>query len=165
MCKRYLGAEFDIHGGGLDLVFPHHENEVAQSHAVGYGFARYWVHHALLNLGGTKMGKSTGNVIDLDHVIALGVRPVEFRYYLAAPHYRSIIDFSEEALMEAAVGYQRIEGFVTRAVERVGAIETGPLPTEFVDGDGRRSEHVARARHRARRGAGGQRGARGRKRR
>jgi cysteinyl-tRNA synthetase len=124
MCWRYLGEEFDIHGGGLDLVFPHHENEVAQSRAAGFGFARYWVHHGLLNLGDTKMSKSIGNIIDLDAVAALGIRPVELRYYLTAPHYRSRIDYSDESLAEAASAYRRIEGFVLRAAERVGA--TGP---------------------------------------
>ena len=133
MCWRYLGEEFDIHGGGLDLVFPHHENEVAQSRAAGFGFARYWVHHGLLNLGEAKMSKSLGNVIDLPTVLAMGIRPVELRYYLAAPHYRSRIDYSEEALQEAAAAYRRIEGFVQRAAERVGAGEPGPLCAEFVE--------------------------------
>jgi cysteinyl-tRNA synthetase len=131
MCLRYLGPEFDIHGGGLDLMFPHHENEIAQSRSAGYGFARYWVHHALLNLGEAKMSKSLGNVIDLDEVISLGIRPVELRYYLASPHYRSRIDYSEPALREASVAYQRIEGFVTRAVERVGAVPPSAMPAEF----------------------------------
>jgi cysteinyl-tRNA synthetase len=120
MCRRYLGAEFDIHGGGLDLVFPHHENEVAQSRAAGLGFARYWVHHGLLNLGASKMSKSLGNVLDVAAVVAMGVRPVELRYYLLAPHYRSVIDYSEAALHEAAAGYQRIEGFIQRATEALG---------------------------------------------
>ncbi|MFI5955402.1 cysteine--tRNA ligase [Cryptosporangium sp. NPDC051539] len=122
MAGRYLGEAFDIHGGGLDLVFPHHENEIAQSKAAGFGFANYWVHHALLNLGPEKMSKSLGNVIDLAQVTQL-VRPVEVRYYLATPHYRSTIDYSEESLLEAAQGYRRIENFVQRAVERVGAGE------------------------------------------
>ncbi|MEV1285958.1 cysteine--tRNA ligase [Micromonospora sp. NPDC049679] len=131
MTWRYLGAEFDIHGGGLDLTFPHHENELAQSKAAGLPFARYWVHHALLNLGEAKMSKSLGNVIDLAHVAELGIRPVELRYYLAAPHYRSRIDYSDEALQEAAVAYRRIEGFVQRAVERVGAGTRGEIPAGF----------------------------------
>ncbi|GAB1643412.1 cysteine--tRNA ligase [Krasilnikovia sp. MM14-A1259] len=131
MAKRYLGAEFDIHGGGLDLTFPHHENEIAQSRAAGLPFARYWVHHALLNLGEAKMSKSLGNVIDLDAVQALGVRPVELRYYLGSPHYRSRIDYSDEALREAATAYRRIEGFVTRAAEVAGAGEPGPVPDAF----------------------------------
>lgn len=131
MCRRYLGAEFDIHGGGLDLVFPHHENELAQSRSAGLPFARYWVHHGLLNLGEAKMGKSLGNALDLAHVTALGVRPVELRYYLASPHYRSRIDYSDEALGEAAVAYRRLEGFVQRAVERVGPAELGAVPAAF----------------------------------
>jgi cysteinyl-tRNA synthetase len=131
MCLRYLGPEFDIHGGGLDLMFPHHENELAQSSSAGLGFARYWVHNALLNFGDAKMSKSLGNVIDLDQVISLGVRPVELRYYLAAPRYRSGIDYSEPSLREDAAAYQRIEGFVTRAVERVGAVPPSAMPVEF----------------------------------
>jgi cysteinyl-tRNA synthetase len=133
MCWRYLGAEFDIHGGGLDLVFPHHENEIAQSRAAGLGFARYWVHHGLLNLGKSKMSKSDGNVIDVAGVVALGIRPVELRYYLSAPHYRSVIDYSEESLREAAAAYQRIEGFMRRAAELVGPVKPGELPAEFIE--------------------------------
>jgi cysteinyl-tRNA synthetase len=134
MCWRYLGVEFDIHGGGLDLVFPHHENEVAQSRAAGFGFARYWVHHGLLNLGDSKMSKSIGNIIDLDAIGELGIRPVELRYYLTAPHYRSRIDYSDESLAEAASAYRRIEGFVLRAAERVGALDpAAALPEEFVE--------------------------------
>ncbi|HEX7746452.1 MAG TPA: cysteine--tRNA ligase [Micromonosporaceae bacterium] len=132
MCRRYLGDEFDIHGGGLDLIFPHHENEIAQSHAAGLPFARFWVHHGLLNLGEAKMSKSLGNVIDLEYVTSLGVRPVELRYYMAAPHYRSRIDYSDEALREAAVAYRRIEGFVQRAAELVGAGTLGALCADFV---------------------------------
>jgi cysteinyl-tRNA synthetase len=133
MCWRYLGEEFDIHGGGLDLVFPHHENEIAQSRAAGLGFARYWVHHGLLNLGAAKMSKSLGNVIDLEAIQNLGIRPVELRYYLSAPHYRSVIDYSEESVREAATAYQRIENFVAHATERVGMVEPGELPAEFVE--------------------------------
>jgi cysteinyl-tRNA synthetase len=79
MADRYLGAEFDIHGGGTELIFPHHENEIAQSRATGRPFARYWVHNALLNLDQAKMSKSTGNVIDLPYILDL-VRPIELRY-------------------------------------------------------------------------------------
>jgi cysteinyl-tRNA synthetase len=128
MCWRYLGAEFDIHGGGLDLVFPHHENELAQSNAAGLPFARFWVHHALLNLNGSKMAKSVGNVIDLPAIEALGIRPVELRYYLAAPHYRSIIDYTDESLREAAAAYKRLEGFVQRASEVVGVSDPKGKP-------------------------------------
>jgi len=131
MARRYLGAEFDIHGGGLDLTFPHHENEIAQSRSAGLPFARYWVHHALLNLGEAKMSKSLGNVIDVEAVLAMGVRAVELRYYLGVPHYRSRIDYSDDALREAATAYRRIEGFVQRAVEIVGSGRPKDVPPAF----------------------------------
>jgi cysteinyl-tRNA synthetase len=131
MARRYLGDEFDIHGGGLDLTFPHHENEIAQSRSAGLPFARYWVHHALLNLGEAKMSKSLGNVIDVAAVRSLGIRPVELRYYLATPHYRSRIDYSDDALREAAVAYRRIEGFVQRAAEVVGPGRPKDVPPAF----------------------------------
>jgi cysteinyl-tRNA synthetase len=133
MCWRYLGDEFDIHGGGLDLRFPHHENEVAQSNAAGLPFARFWVHHALLNLGTSKMSKSIGNVISLSAVTEAGIRPVELRYYLAAPHYRSTIDYSDDAIRESSLAYQRVENFVQRATEMVGAVPAGALPAGFVE--------------------------------
>ncbi|GAA0738241.1 cysteine--tRNA ligase [Dactylosporangium roseum] len=133
MCWRYLGEEFDIHGGGLDLTFPHHENEIAQSHAAGHPFARFWVHHALLNLGGSKMAKSVGNVVTLESLVESGVRPVEVRYYLLAPHYRSVIDYSPEALAESASALRRLENFVTRAAELVGPGAPGELPAAFAD--------------------------------
>ena len=94
-------------------------------------FARYWVHHALLNLGKSKMSKSEGNVISLDAVLAMGLRPVELRYYLAAPHYRSPIDYSDDALREAGIAYRRVEGFVQRAAERVGRVQPGDVPPAF----------------------------------
>ncbi|WP_448625602.1 cysteine--tRNA ligase [Geodermatophilus sp. URMC 64] len=133
MAERYLGPEFDVHGGGLDLRFPHHENEQAQSRAAGDGFARYWLHNGWVTLGGEKMSKSLGNTALIDEVVKR-VRPVELRYYLVAPHYRSMVEFTDEALAEAAAGYQRIESFVKRAVERVGE-DAGKavLCTEFVE--------------------------------
>jgi cysteinyl-tRNA synthetase len=132
MATKYLGETFDIHGGGTDLVFPHHENEIAQSRAAGDGFARYWMHNGLLTVGGEKMSKSLGNSLLIPELVSQ-VRPVELRYYLVAPHYRSVVDYSTEALAEAAAAYRRLEGFVQRAVELVGA-ETGPgaLCAEFV---------------------------------
>ena len=120
MAERFLGPEFDIHGGGLDLRFPHHENEQAQSRAVGHGFAQYWMHNGWVTLGGEKMSKSLGNTALVDEVVKR-VRPIEVRYYLVAPHYRSTIEFTEEALAEAGVAFRRIESFVRRAAERVGA--------------------------------------------
>ncbi len=126
MAGKYLGDEFDIHGGGLDLRFPHHENELAQSRAAGRPFARVWMHNAMLNLTGEKMSKSVGNALLVGEVIKR-VRPVALRYYLVAPHYRSPVEFSEEALAEAGTAYARIEGFVTRAADRVGAEAGSPV--------------------------------------
>ena len=126
MAGKYLGDEFDIHGGGLDLRFPHHENELAQSRAAGRPFARVWMHNAMLNLTGEKMSKSVGNALLVSEVIKR-VPPVALRYYLVAPHYRSIVEFSEGALAEAATAYARIEGFVSRAAERVGAEAGAPV--------------------------------------
>jgi cysteinyl-tRNA synthetase len=131
MAGKYLGEAFDIHGGGVDLRFPHHENEQAQSRAAGLAFARFWVHHGLLNLGEAKMSKSLGNVIDLDAVVERGIRPVDLRYYMLSPHYRARIDFSWGALEEAATAYRRIEGFVQRAVEMVGVVEPTMLCADF----------------------------------
>jgi cysteinyl-tRNA synthetase len=120
MAGKYLGPVFDIHGGGIDLVFPHHENEMAQSRADGQEFSRYWLHNAWVTMSGEKMSKSLGNTLSIEAVTSL-VRPVELRYYLLAPHYRSTIEYSEDALKEAATAYRRIEGFVERAVERLGS--------------------------------------------
>lgn len=138
MAEKYLGAEFDVHGGGLDLRFPHHENERAQSQAAGDGFARYWLHNGWVTMGGEKMSKSLGNTALVDEVVRR-VRPVELRYYLVAPHYRSTIEFTEAALAEAGVAYRRIESFVTRAHERVAGgspaespITSDVLPEPFV---------------------------------
>lgn len=125
MAQRYLGDEFDIHGGGLDLVFPHHENEIAQSRAAGFGFARYWLHNGMLNLEGGKMSKSIGNVIDLPSLLER-FRAVEIRYFLVAAHYRSTVEYREDLLGDAASAYRRIEGFLARAAERFGVEGTGP---------------------------------------
>ncbi|MEI4273487.1 cysteine--tRNA ligase [Klenkia sp. LSe6-5] len=130
MAHKYLGEEFDIHGGGLDLRFPHHENEQAQSRAAGDPFTRYWLHNGWVTLGGEKMSKSLGNTALVDEVVTR-VRPVELRYYLVAPHYRSTVEFTDAALAEAGAAYRRLESFVRRAVERVGVTEGGPLPAAF----------------------------------
>jgi cysteinyl-tRNA synthetase len=131
MSTKYLGATFDIHGGGLDLLFPHHENEQAQSHAVGDGFARYWMHNGLVQIGGEKMSKSLGNSLLVDTMITT-VRPAELRYYLGQAHYRSEIEYTQAALAEAATSYRRIEGFVTRAAE---LLSTDPAAADPVTGD------------------------------
>ncbi len=117
MATKYLGPAFDIHGGGVDLIFPHHENEIAQSRAAGDGFARYWLHNGLLTVDGEKMSKSVGNVVLLSDLLDKA-RPVEVRYYLASAHYRSLMDYTDAALAEAVSAYQRIEGFVTRSQRR-----------------------------------------------
>ena len=116
MAAKYLGPSFDIHGGGLDLVFPHHENEIAQSKAAGDGFANYWLHNAWVTTAGEKMSKSLGNSLLVDEVVTR-VRPVELRYYLAGSHYRSMQEYSDESVAEAGQGYRRIEGFLQRAAE------------------------------------------------
>lgn len=114
MARRYLGAAFDIHGGGLDLRFPHHENELAQSTAAGDPFATYWVHNGLVNIDRQKMSKSLGNSIYASEFLALA-RPVVVRYYLGAAHYRSTIDYHEGVLVEAEAALARIESFLVRA--------------------------------------------------
>jgi len=130
MAGKYLGRVFDIHGGGLDLIFPHHENEIAQSVAAGDEFARYWMHNGWVTLAGEKMSKSLGNSV-LVSELAKQWRPVELRYYLGAAHYRSAIEYSPKALGEAAAAYGRIEGFRTRAVELVGTPAPVEVPADF----------------------------------
>jgi len=131
MATKYLGPTFDIHGGGVDLVFPHHENESAQSNAAGDGFARYWLHNGMLTTGGEKMSKSLGNSLLIPEVVQR-VRPVELRYYLGQAHYRSNLDYTEESLREAAAAYQRFENFLVRVNEIAGPIPEGvPVPDEF----------------------------------
>jgi cysteinyl-tRNA synthetase len=137
MSMKYLGETFDLHGGGVDLIFPHHENEIAQSKAAGYGFAQYWVHNAVLGVAGEKMSKSLGNSLLVTDLLTR-VRPAELRYYLVQAHYRSMLEYSEEALDEAVAAYQRIERFVLRAAEVVGSTAPGAdgageavLPTSF----------------------------------
>lgn len=135
MSKRYLGAEFDIHGGGLDLRFPHHENELAQSTAAGDGFARYWVHNGLVVVEGQKMSKSLGNSIFATEFLALA-RPIVVRYYLASAHYRSTIDYHDGALEEAEAALERISGFLERSgraleAARVAGPGDGRVPDAF----------------------------------
>ena len=125
MATKYLGAEFDIHCGGLDLQFPHHENEIAQAHAAGDPFARYWMHNGWVTMSGEKMSKSLGNVLSIPNVLTK-VRPVELRYYLGSAHYRSMLEYSEASLQEAAAGYRRI------VVElNAGEIEKGEVTGAF----------------------------------
>jgi len=131
MAGKYLGDEFDIHGGGIDLRFPHHENELAQSRAAGRGFARFWMHNLWVTASGEKMSKSLDNGMLVTEVVKR-VPPIAVRYYLAQPHYRSHVEFSFAALDEAAAAFTRIQSFLVRAVERVGPVKPAlDLPDAF----------------------------------
>ncbi|TQL67026.1 cysteinyl-tRNA synthetase [Nocardioides albertanoniae] len=133
MAGKYLGPAFDFHGGGLDLRFPHHENEQAQSRAAGRPFASYWLHNAWITTSGEKMSKSLGNSLVIPEVLKK-VRGIELRYYLVAAHYRSHVEFSFEALDDAAQAFQRIENFLDRAAETIGEIPSdGVACAEFVE--------------------------------
>ncbi|WP_296665515.1 cysteine--tRNA ligase [Demequina sp.] len=137
MAQRYLGDSFDIHGGGLDLRFPHHENEQAQSRAAGYGFARLWMHSAWVTQSGAKMSKSLGNGLLVSEVLAAH-EPAALRLALAAVHYRSMLEYSPSTLDEASAQWGRFQGFVSRASERVGAVSAervrgAALPAAFVE--------------------------------
>ena len=130
MARKYLGDTFDIHGGGVDLRFPHHENEQAQSRAAGLGFANYWLHNAWVTVSGEKMGKSLGNALLVSEVTKVA-RPLAVRYYLSAAHYRSTIEYHEGSLREAEAAVDRIEGFLRRALGS-GWFEYGTdLPPDF----------------------------------
>jgi cysteinyl-tRNA synthetase len=129
MASKYLGDEFDIHGAGLDLRFPHNENELAQSRAAGQRFARYWMHNALVTAAGEKMSKSLDNSALVSEVIKrFPARAV--RLYLIQPHYRSPIEYSDAAIAESVVALVRIDNFVDRATERVGG-QSPEVPEEF----------------------------------
>ena len=119
MAHAYLGEAFDIHGGGLDLIFPHHENEIAQSNAAGYSFANTWMHNAWVTTSGEKMSKSLGNSLQVVEILKK-VRGIELRWYLGSAHYRSMLEFSFEALAESATAFKRIEAFLSRAESVVG---------------------------------------------
>lgn len=120
MSRRYLGSEFDIHGGGLDLRFPHHENELAQSTAAGDPFARYWVHNGLVTVGGQKMSKSLFNFILAEDVLRER-DPLVVRYALAAAHYRSSLDITGTSFDEAEAAVDRIRTFLHRATRVLAA--------------------------------------------
>jgi cysteinyl-tRNA synthetase len=132
MAYTYLGESFDIHGGGLDLIFPHHENEIAQSEAAGYGFAQRWLHNAWVTASGEKMSKSLGNSLQV-HELLKTVRGVELRWYLGSAHYRSMLEFSHEALAESAVAFGRIETFLNRSVEILGHLPEAVISKSFAD--------------------------------
>ncbi|WP_411284526.1 cysteine--tRNA ligase [Lapillicoccus sp.] len=131
MARKYLGDTFDIHGGGIDLRFPHHENEQAQSRAAGLGFARYWLHNAWVTVKGQKMGKSLGNALEVQRVTQVA-SPLAVRYYLTSAHYRSMIEYHEGSLLEAASTVDRITGFLER-VDRLRPLDgiEGELLADF----------------------------------
>lgn len=135
MARRYLGDTFDIHGGGLDLRFPHHENEQAQSRAAGYGFARYWLHNGWVTQSGAKMSKSLGNGLQVSTLLE-SVRPAVLRYALTAVQYRSMLEWTPDTLAESEATWDRLAGFVGRATELAGdvtveEVATAELPAAY----------------------------------
>jgi cysteinyl-tRNA synthetase len=131
MAQAYLGNQFDIHGGGLDLAFPHHENEVAQSKAAGQEFANFWLHNYWVTQSGEKMSKSLGNTMKVSEILSR-FRAIDVRFYLLSAHYRSNLEFSDQALSDASTAFSRIEQFVIRASEKVGEVSLAQeLPNAF----------------------------------
>ncbi len=130
MAHAYLGEAFDIHGGGLDLIFPHHENEIAQSNAAGFKFANIWMHNAWVTTSGEKMSKSLGNSLQVVEILKK-VRGIELRWYLGSAHYRSMLEFSFEALAESATAFKRIEAFLSRAESILGKAPEILIADEF----------------------------------
>ena len=130
MAHAYLGEAFDIHGGGLDLIFPHHENEIAQSESAGWAFAKIWMHNAWVTTSGEKMSKSLGNSLQVMEILKK-VRCIELRWYLGSAHYRSMLEFSFEALEESSVNFRRIEGFLQRAKEILKAEIEPSISAQF----------------------------------
>jgi cysteinyl-tRNA synthetase len=130
MARKYLGDAFDLHAGGLDLRFPHHENEQAQSRAAGLGFAGYWLHNGWVTMSGEKMSKSLGNSLVVSTVLQT-VRPLALRYYLGSAHYRSAIEYSDTSLAEADAAVTRIETFLRRGAGEAVVDGGGSLPDAF----------------------------------
>ncbi|BCW61949.1 cysteine--tRNA ligase [Paenarthrobacter sp. MSM-2-10-13] len=136
MVTKYLGPRFDIHGGGLDLRFPHHENEMAQSQAAGDDFANFWMHNGMVTYEGEKMSKSIGNTVSPAEMLQLA-SPRVVRYYLGQAHYRSILDYRPTSLQEAAAAVERIDGFIHKASSKVDtdASDVSPqanMPAAFI---------------------------------
>jgi len=125
-----LGESFDIHAGGLDLRFPHHENELAQSTAAGYEFAKYWMHNGLVNVAGQKMSKSLGNGVSVEELFEQG-NAAAIRYWLASAHYRSTLDYSPSSIAESVTALGRVAGFLRRAAE-VSDIVESQFPQSFI---------------------------------
>lgn len=134
MSRHYLGDSFDIHGGGLDLRFPHHENEQAQSHGAGWGFARLWMHNAWLTLKGEKMAKSVGNVVGVRRLLAQWPAPV-VRLAVVGTHYRTNLEFSEAMLAQASDLWDKFAGFVSAAQSAGVTTALGAIPENAVNSD------------------------------
>ena len=135
MTRAILGETFDIHGGGLDLRFPHHENELAQSRAAGFEFANYWMHNGLVTVGGQKMSKSLGNGVSVAELFEQGSANA-IRYWLGSAHYRTTLDYSPENIADAVGAMSRIQNFVKRASVSSsvsGKFNADALPQSFVD--------------------------------
>lgn len=130
MAQAYLGEKFDIHAGGLDLIFPHHENEIAQSKGAGYSFAQRWLHNAWVTTAGEKMSKSLGNTLRIYELLKR-VRGIELRWYLGSAHYRSMLEYSPEALDESAVNFRRVESFLKRAASQLGKTPDISIADDF----------------------------------
>ena len=133
MAGKYLGKRFDIHGGGLDLRFPHHENELAQSTAAGDDFANFWMHNGMVTYEGEKMSKSIGNTISPVQMLQQA-RPLVVRYYLGSAHYRSVLDYRPTSLEEARVAIERVEAFLAATLElMVPNPQDRRVPRDFAD--------------------------------
>ncbi len=133
MSTKYLGQPFDIHGGGIDNIFPHHECEIAQSEAAyGVPFVRYWMHNNMVTVEGVKMSKSLGNAIYLKDLFKR-YSPMTVRFFILSSHYRSPLDFSDEALSAAERGLERLWNTVREVRERIPFSETGPIPQDVAD--------------------------------
>ncbi len=130
MAHAYLGEKFDIHAGGLDLIFPHHENEIAQSQGAGFPFAQRWLHNAWVTTAGEKMSKSLGNTLRIYELLKR-VRGIELRWYLGSAHYRSMLEYSPEALDESAVNFRRVESFLKRAANQLGKTPNISIDDDF----------------------------------
>ena len=133
MAGKYLGKRFDIHGGGLDLRFPHHENELAQSTAAGDDFANFWMHNGMVTYEGEKMSKSIGNTISPVQMLQQA-RPLVVRYYLGSAHYRSVLDYRPTSLEEARVAIERVEAFLAATSELMAPNpQERRVPQDFAD--------------------------------
>ena len=135
MAGKYLGSRFDIHGGGLDLRFPHHENELAQSTAAGDDFANFWMHNGMVTYEGEKMSKSIGNTISPAQMLQMA-RPLVVRYYLGSAHYRSVLDYRPSSLQEAATAIERVEAFLAATQDVLKPVREVPQAfAEAMDDD------------------------------